>query len=446
MTLNRKTTMISKKTALDIFKSAINSVTAENLFNNRIKVENNVLIVPGKVYDLSQFENLYVIGAGKASAHLAKALETKLGPFIKDGAVITKYGHTVPCDKIRIYEAGHPVPDLNSIKYSSEIVKIAQKAQTNDLVICLLSGGGSALLEALPENISLQQLQQLNDALLKSGANIDEINTVRKHVSLLKGGKLAKIIYPASGLTLIISDVLNDPLESIASGPTAPDNSSFNQAFQVVLKYDLKKVLDAELIQYLRNHSGKTTAETIKGDSTIWSRFYNCILGNNKVALEAAGKKAQSLGFTCKIIKSDFQGEAGRVAEKIALDIKKSISHQKHPLCLLFGGESTVVIKGKGKGGRNQELALAALIALKNIDHPYVLLSAGTDGTDGPTDAAGAVIDNDSWEVIKKNNLNPLKFLENNDSYTFFKKLNRLVKTGPTGTNVMDLIVVLIGM
>ena len=378
---------------------------------------------------------------------MARELEQILGEAITEGVVVVKYQHSVPCQRIRIREAGHPVLDENGLEATSEILRIARKATERDLVICLISGGGSALLEQLPTGISLHDLQETFQLLLASGANIEEINIIRKHLSQVKGGQLARAIAPAQCVSLILSDVIGDPLEAIASGPTAPDPTTFADAWQVIEKYHLTHRLPISVKEYLQEGLKGEHPETLKPGDPIFRRVHNIILGNNREALQAAEKTLQQHGFRTLVLTSQVQGEAREVARVVSAILKEIARFNvplSQPAAVLLGGETTVTLRGHGKGGRNQELALAALLELKHLQAPYVLVSVGTDGTDGPTDAAGGIIYPEMWQTVEERNLSPEKFLENNDAYHFLQQTNGLLFTGPTGTNVMDIIFFLV--
>jgi len=429
--------------ALSIFNETLNTVKPAPLINNHIVIKDNVLIIQNSRFDLLSYKNIYVLGAGKASAYMAQALEREIGNFITGGLVVVNYGNTAPCTKIEIIEAAHPIPDENSLLAGRRILEMASWAKEDDLVFVLISGGGSALLEALPGNISLSDLQQLNKQLISCGANISEINTIRKHISLVKGGHLARKIFPATCLSLIISDVPGDNLQNIASGPTAADDTLYDAAMQIIKKYDLDSKINPSIIHYINSGMEGQVPETLQATDDIFNKVYNMIIGTNTMALHSAKEIAARYGYEVTLIEQDIQGEASVVAKKIAgkiIMLSASVKKQ----CLLFGGETTVTVQGKGKGGRNQELTLAVLIALKEFNRPFTFLSCATDGADGPTDASGAWIDNFSWEMVRQRGLDPEEYLNNNDAYHFFEKINRLVKTGLTGTNVMDMIIVLL--
>ncbi len=433
--------------AKEIISAAIEAVKPDRLIRESVRREGEILRIGEQSFNLNRFEKIFVIGAGKASAPMAREMENVLGKRLTDGMVTVKYGHGQPCRKIKIREAGHPVIDQNGLSASEQILQMVDTAGKNDLVICLISGGGSALLEKLPEGISLSDLQKLFELLLNCGATIDEINTVRKHLSLVKGGQLARAIAPATCLSLILSDVIGDPLESIASGPTAPDPTTFSDAWQVIEKYRLESALPASIGNYLKKGVAGEAPETLKPGDPIFRNVHNLILGNNLKALQAAREKAKEFSYRPLILTSRVQGEAREVARVLAAMVQDVLTNAlpvSRPACLLLGGETTVTLRGKGKGGRNQELALAALLAMKNFRKDYLIVSCGTDGTDGPTDAAGGMASPQVWENARAQGVDPLPFLENNDAYHFFRKTGGLIMTGPTGTNVMDIILALI--
>ncbi len=430
-----------------IINSAINSVKPIELIHRRVMLEGNYLIVNNLKFNLDEYDRIFVVGTGKASAYMAYEIETLLGSKIFTGIVSTKYDHSAPCEIIKIIECGHPVIDENSLIAGTEILELGKEANENDLVICLLSGGGSSLLEKLPDEIHLNELQAVFRLLLNSGANIEEMNIVRRHLSNIKGGKLAAAIYPATCVSLILSDVINDPLEAIAGGVTSPDPSTFNDALSIIIKYKIKERIPTNVLDYiLRGIDGKIP-ETIKPGNKVFDSATNIILGNNKEALLNAKEKAESLGYNVLLYSDNIQGEAREIG-KFSAEIARQIFNESKPLtrraCFLFGGETTVSIRGNGKGGRNQELVLSALNEMGDVKFDYLIASVGTDGTDGPTDAAGAIA---SKEIMNKSielNLNILDYINNNDSYNFFDKVGGLIKTGPTGTNVMDITIILI--
>jgi hydroxypyruvate reductase/glycerate 2-kinase len=434
-----------KKLAAEIFYAALKAVDPYNavkLFTDKIR----------SIYQDGNFKRLIVIGFGKAACNMARAMEDNLGDLIDAGAAITKYGH---CEgqrsgvkgqgsKIKIFEAGHPVPDENGLRGTEEIIKILKNADKNTLVVCLVSGGGSALLVSPYEGISLDEKQKITQLLLKAGVDIYELNTVRKHVSNVKGGRLSEIAYPAEMIALILSDVIGDRLDVIASGPTAPDKTTYNHAIGVLEKYKLTEKAPESVINMLGNGAKGLIPETPKDDNPVFEKVENTIIGSNRKALEAAKEKAESLGSQTEIISSEVTGEAREVGKWLA-NIAKGLRVQgfKGSRCLISGGETTVTVKGNGIGGRNMELALSFAMEIEGIAG-ITLLSAGTDGTDGPTDAAGAIVDGETVKKARAIGLNPEEYLNNNDSYNFFKKIDGLFITGPTGTNVMDIQIMVI--
>ncbi len=409
------------------------------------------------------FKRLIIVGFGKASSLMAKAIEDGLSDLISEGIVITKYGHALPHDAnppipplvkggwglFETFEAGHPVPDENGLKATAEIVRLLKDADENTLVVCLISGGGSALLVSPYEGITLIEKQAITNLLLKSGADINELNTVRKHISRVKGGRLAEIAYPAKVISLILSDVIGDRLDVIASGPTSPDKTTYNDALRVLEKYRLMDKSPKGIIEVLKRGKEGLIPETPKEGNKIFEHVENIIIGSNRIVLNAAKQTAEELGFQAEIISSELTGEARDIGKWIAekaKEIKGSSSKGQEvndSRCLISGGETTVTVKGNGLGGRNMELALAFAMGIEGVEG-ITLLSAGTDGTDGPTDAAGAIVDGETVKKAKTIGLNPEEYLNNNDSYNFFKGIDGLFITGPTGTNVMDIQIMVI--
>ncbi len=346
--------------------------------------------------------------------------------------------------KIKTLEAGHPVPDENGVRGTDEIIALLKGADEHTLVVCLISGGGSALLVSAFQGITLSEKQEITQLLLKSGADINELNCVRKHISKVKGGRLAEIAYPAKVISLILSDVIGDSLDVIASGPTAPDSATYSDALYVLRKYRLLDKIPRTISDILSNGADGLIPDTPKEGSVIFRKIENIIIGSNRIALDAARQMAEEKGFDADIISAGLTGEARDAAKWLA---KKAIEEKgargQRARCLISGGETTVTVKGSGLGGRNTELALAFALEIEGIDG-ITLLSAGTDGTDGPTDAAGAFADGETVKKAKAIGIDPVTYLNNNNSYEFFKKTGGLLVTGPTGTNVMDLQIVLL--
>ena len=437
--------MNSRQKAIEILLKGIEQVNPAHLISQSVSLAGNLLNINDKIIDISPIKNIFVIGFGKASAAMAASLEQILRSRISGGHIVTKYGHSVPLQFLGITEAGHPIPDQAGITGTSIISSIADSADKNDLVICLISGGGSALLTDIPEGCSLGDLIKLNDCLLKAGTDIKELNTVRKHLSSVKGGWLAKRAFPARIVSLILSDVTGDPLDVIASGPTVPDTTTYKDALSVLRKYNVESQIPPCLIDILKAGLSGKRPETPKANDQAFGNTSNIIIGNNKLALEAAAKTAISMGYKCKIVTNQISGNVTEVSLAIfeeVLQIRNKPLKQK--TCLLYGGETTVkVTADNGLGGRNQHLALLFARLLKDRAG-ITFLSAGTDGTDGPTDAAGAVADNMTMKNAKLLEIDIDDYIKRFDSYNFFKQEGGLIKTGPTLTNVMDIIVVLI--
>jgi glycerate 2-kinase len=431
--------------AEQIFLAGVESVLPDHLIKNVMKIEDDCLTIGHLEFTFNETENIYIIGAGKAGARMAAEVENILGDRISEGHIAVKYGHSARLKYIEVTEAGHPTPDTNGLKATRKILDICRKAGSKDLVICLLSGGGSALLPDFPDGSSLKEIILVNNLLVNSGACISEINAVRKHLSLVKGGQLAKAVCPATLISLILSDVPGDPLDVIASGPTTPDPTTFDQALDVLRKYNLTASVPAGIMKYLTVGIAGNRPETPKPGDQVFEKVFNMLIGTNKIALEAAKQKSLEFNINAVIIDDQLQGDSSSVAEYIvetSVRFKNDKSEVK-PVCLLFGGETTIKMTGKGKGGRNQHLALLCAQLLRQ-HNGITILSAGTDGTDGPTDAAGAVVDSDTFAGAHSKNISPEKFIQNFDSYHFFKKAGGQIITGPTTTNVMDIIVVLV--
>ncbi|MDH3975314.1 MAG: glycerate kinase [Deltaproteobacteria bacterium] len=398
-----------------------------------------------ELYSYGEYEELYVIAAGKGAYAMCKAAEEQLGDLITKGIAVTKYGHGGVLHKIKMLEASHPLPDDKGVAAGEKLIELLKDSREKTLLLCLISGGGSALLVAPSEGVSLEDKKKTTDLLLKAGAEIDELNCVRKHLSRLKGGRLAQLASPSTIISFILSDVIGDHLDIIASGPTSADRSTFKDALAVIEKSKIKDYTPPSVLNFLTAGSIGLVEETPKPGSEVLDRVKNEIVGNNSIALEAAKEKALALGYKVELTTSALSGEASKVASQMA---KEAVRRRKsqgpgEKLCLLSGGETTVKVKGNGKGGRNMELALVFADKIKG-KKGITLLSAGTDGTDGPTDAAGAIVDGATVIDAEAKGLDASDFLKNNDSYHFFSRSSGLFKTGPTGTNVMDIQVMII--
>ena len=415
--------------ALKILRAALAAASVRTAVRRHVRVGNESLLFAGRRYPLARFRRVFVIGAGKASADMAAAIERLLGRRITRGLINVKYGHTARLRRIELNECGHPVPDQAGVEGAQRIAQIAREAREDDLVVCLISGGASALLPMPAGGLSLEDKQRVTSALIACGASIHEINAVRKHISAIKGGQLARLCWPATVITLIVSDVVGDAPDTIGSGPTAPDRSTIVDARAVLRRYGIDDGVLAH------------AEETPKPGDPIFERVQNVIVASNRLAVDAAAARARELGYRTLILATTIEGETRDVARlhaAIAREIRTSGHPLKPPACVISGGETTVTLRGKGKGGRNQEFALAAGIDIVGLANT-VILSAGTDGTDGPTDAAGAVVDGSLDEGPAR------RALDENDSYPFFDQRGDLIRTGPTGTNVMDVHVVLVG-
>jgi len=435
-----------RKAAGEIFQAALDAASPRIAIHRHVRREGERLLVDGAVYDLSR-GRVYVVGAGKACAAMAAAVEEVLGDRIRDGVVVVKDGYAIPLRRIRVTQAGHPVPDARGVEGTSAILALLTETGPEDLVIVLISGGGSALLPAPVAGIDLIDKQTMTRVLLACGATIDEINAVRKHCSRIKGGQMARALFPARSLTLILSDVIGDPVDAIASGPTVPDTTTYGEALEVLRRYCIEDRIPVSILRHLERGARGEIPETPKAGDPCFATAHHRIVGNNLQSLLAARDRAARLGFQALILTTELKGESREVAKVLTallLEMRRSGHPVSPPACLLLGGETTVTVRGKGKGGRSQELVLAGAIAIAG-GRDLVIWSAGTDGTDGPTDAAGAVADGDTWARAKEVGLDPLRALEENDAYHFFEGLGDLIKTGPTLTNVMDILLLLAG-
>jgi len=440
-----------KKMAKAIFSKALSAVDPSKILKERIRIEGDRLSIKveadsEKIFDLKAFHKIFLVGTGKASNSMAQAIEELLGDRVTMGMITTKYGHLLPLKKIQIIEAGHPIPDRKGYEGAKRIHRLLKESGPNDLVIFLLSGGGSALLPFPAHGIELKEKQEVTQLLLDSGADIKEINTIRKHISRMKGGWLAKWAYPSTVMAFILSDVVGDQLDVIGSGPTVPDPSTFEEAWEILKKYDLLNEMAPSIQKHLQLGKDGKVEETPKPREVVFERVYNILIGSNILALREARKEAESLGFNTVILSSSIEGEtreASRFHTAMAKEVISSGNPIPRPACILSGGETTVTIKGNGLGGRNQEFVLAGALEISGIKK-VVLLSGGTDGTDGPTDASGALADHTTVRRAKAMGLNPKAHLENNDAYPFFQKLGDLLITGPTHTNVMDVRILLV--
>ncbi len=396
-------------------------------------------------YDLSQYHRIFCVGAGKGSASMARALEQILGPFLKGGIVIVKDGYRVATRKIDIIEASHPLPDIRGVRATKHILNFAQSLNKRDLLVILLSGGASSLLCAPAQGLTLTEKRRTTDLLLRSGACIQEINTVRKHLSAIKGGRLAQAT-SAKILTIILSDVIGDDKSAIGSGPTVPDPTTFLEAKQILDRYDVWGKVSEKIRTHIDQGIQGNVPETWKSRKQNSPRRHSVILANNQTALNGMAKEVKRLGLRPCLLDSPWQGEAkdlGAILGEMAKDIRNFDNPVGPPACLIAGGEPTVVVTGKGHGGRAQECVLAAAQILGGLSN-IIVAGFGTDGTDGPTDVAGAMVTGNTVKRAEKIGIDPFKVLEANNSYDFFKKVGGHIITGPTYTNVNDIYLALV--
>lgn len=434
--------------ALAIFHAALDAADPRAAVRRTLRREGDRLSVGARTYDLARVRRVFVIGFGKASGAMAQAVEEILGDRIEGGWISVKYRHGVPLQKVHLHQAGHPLPDENSLLGAQKTLELLDQTGKNDLVICLISGGGSAILELPVPGVSLDDLRTMTDVLLRSGATINEINTLRKHISQVKGGQLARRS-AAPIISLILSDVIGSPLDTIASGPTAPDSTTYAEALRIVEQRGVRAQLPQSIVRHIERGGRETTHEipdTPKDGDPIFERVQNVVIADNAIACEAALNAARDRGFNPLLLSTYVQGEAREVAKLLAAIAKEIAASNRpvaRPACVVAGGETTVTVRGDGKGGRNQELALAAAIELAAMENVLVL-SGGTDGTDGPTDAAGAVADGLTLKRAAEKGMDARLYLERNDAYHMFGPLGDLVITGPTNTNVNDVMLVLV--
>ncbi len=436
-----------RKAAAAILTAAVRAVEPAAAVRRMLVRRGHRLRLDTRWYDLHQSRRIFVVGAGKAAAPMAAAVEQVLGRRITDGLVIVKYGHAGPLRRIRLVEAGHPLPDAAGERGAAQMLDLLRSASEDDLVVCLISGGGSALLPAPVPGLSLQDKIAVTDLLLRSGATIQEVNIVRKHLSQVKGGRLAQAAAPARLLVLVLSDVVGDPLDAIASGPVSPDPTTFADALAVVRRYQMEDRLPATALAYLRRGASGHEAETPKPGDPLFRRVQVVVVGNNLQALAAASHRAKGLGFRVLVLTPFLEGEAREVARVFA-SVARSVRAVRTPLgppaCVLAGGETTVTVQGPGRGGRCQEFALAAAAAIAGRPDT-VVAGFGTDGTDGPTDAAGALVDGETTARAISLGLDLARALADNDSHAVFRDLGDLLVTGPTKTNVNDIYLALVG-
>jgi glycerate 2-kinase len=445
-----KSQRVLRTDAAGIWTAALRAVDPISAIRKVVQRKGNQLQIEGRRLDIDRFRNLWVIGAGKAAASMGKAMEGILGPYLSGGILATKYRHSLPLKKLELVEAAHPLPDANSLAAANRIIDlIKSRIEPDDLVICLLSGGASPLLVSPAQNITLEDKLICTQLLQNSGADIHELNSVRKHLSNIKGGGLARLLAPARVITMILSDVVGDDVGTIASGPMSPDPTTFGDCLEIFRKYLLWEQIPLDVKRRLELGAAGKMPETPKDGDPIFRNTETIIVGNNARACTAAAQAAKRLGYHVLVLTSRLEGDTGEAA-RFHMSLANEIVFQRRPLrrpaCIISGGETTVKVTGQGKGGRNQEFALHCARQLARLPAPCLVASLGTDGTDGPTDAAGAIADNTTLVRSMKHGAQFLNdSLANNDSYTFFKQIGDLIVTGPTRTNVMDLHIILVG-
>jgi len=445
-----------------IFTAGLNRVDPYRMLMEHVWVEGSVLTVrlgdEVQSFDLAPYRRVLIIGTGKATAPMALAMEKILGDYLDGGLIVVKYGHVEQLEKVEIVEADHPVPDESGRRGAERILAIAGRADESTLVISLISGGGSALLP-LPYAydaggtqyaVSLEDKQKTTGLLLSCGADIEEINCIRKHLSLLKGGRLLEKLAPARSLNFILSDVVGDALSSIASGITSGDPTTYEDAWRILEKYEIDGEIPETVRAVLKAGVDGDLPETVKPGSAYLDLTENILIGTNIEALNSAAEEARRRGYEVVRLTSRITGEAREIAKTlagIAIDCAVQSTLARPPVCILSGGEPVVQIRGTGKGGRNQEMALAYLLEIarhRELCENITFLAASTDGNDGPTDAAGGFADLELLSEAQGQQLDPLKFLAENDSYHFLEACGALLKTGPTNTNVCDLHIALV--
>lgn len=426
--------------------AAVRAVEPSEAVKQQVSRRGEILRVGQRRYNLRRIRRIVVVGAGKAVAPMAAAVERVLGPRVSGGLVVVKYGHAVPLRRLSAVEAGHPLPDAAGQRGAEQMLELVRGTAPGDLIICLFSGGGSALLPAPVPGVSLDDQVAVTDLLLRSGATIQEVNAVRKHLSRIAGGRLAQAS-PVRMVVLILSDVLGNPLDAIASGPAAPDPTTYADVLDIVRRYGLEDRMPAPALAHLRRGAAGAEAETPKPGDPLFRRVYTAVVGSNEQAVTAAAAQARRLGFRTLVLTTFLEGEA-REAARVFCSVVRSVRVRRIPLsppaCLLAGGETTVTVRGTGRGGRCQEFALASGQVIAGW--PETVVGAfGTDGTDGPTDAAGALVDGDTAARAHSLGLNAARVLADNDAYSYFEQLGDLIQTGPTRTNVNDIYLALIG-
>jgi glycerate 2-kinase len=448
------TAQLNGDTVRCVLDAALRAVDPAEAVRRQVSRRGDLLVVAGRQYDLTRYRHVYLVGGGKASVPMALALSQILDERVTAGHVNTRRNGALaagrragdvsplaPGSRITVTEAGHPLPDECGVAGMERMAELLRAAAADDLVLFVISGGGSALMTWPTPGISLEEKREATRRLLAGGATINEMNAVRKHISQGKGGRLAQLAYPAEVITLILSDVVGSPLDVIASGPTVPDPSTYHQAHRVLAERQLLATVPHNVIVLLEGGIAGSLPETPKPGDPIFARTFNVVVGDNRVAALAAAAEAARLGFKTLLLSTSVEGEAREIAgfyAALAREIEETDAPVARPACLIAGGETTVTVRGTGKGGRNQEMALAAAIKIAGLEHTLIACCA-TDGSDGPTEAAGAWVDGSTVRRAIEQDCSPRDYLADNDSNTFFQRVGGLIVTGPTNTNVNDL-------
>ncbi|HML94470.1 MAG TPA: glycerate kinase [Thermodesulfobacteriota bacterium] len=439
----------TREHALEMYKEAVEAANPKKCVLDHVRLMGSTLMVDSAKYDLDEHESIYVIAFGKAASSMAEAIEEVLGDRLTGGLVVSNTQPENPYNKLGFYLSSHPIPDERSVNAAKEVVAILETAGEKDLVIFLISGGGSALLALPVPGISIEDKEKATVTLLRSGVDKYGLNAVRKHISQIKGGGLLKKALPARVITLLLSNAVSDRLDAIASGPTVPDPTTFEDAWRVIEALGIEHKLPPHVVVHLEEGRQGNVPETLKEGEIDPEKVQTLIVGSNFKSLKAVQKKAEELGYNTLLLSSQIRGEAREVAKvvaAIALDVERFDIPAARPACIIFGGETTVTVHSStavGMGGRSTETALS--FAMEIIGHDITGLFCDTDGIDGPIDAAGAVCDGQSRLTARAMNVSAREHLAQNDSYDFFDKLGDLIFTGPTGTNVMDIGIVIIG-
>ncbi|BAJ64549.1 glycerate kinase type-2 family protein [Anaerolinea thermophila] len=432
-----------RETVRRILNAALKAVDPAQAVQRFVHRTEGCLTVHSASWNLSTFRRVRLLAIGKAAEPMAQATAEILGEYLHDGLMIVKSGSRSDqpiSPKIACLESSHPIPDERSVQTGERICEFLRESTSEDFYFILLSGGASALATLPAQGVSLTDIQYLTQLLLRCGADIRQINTLRKHLDRLKGGGIARLLYPAQAVCLVLSDVLGDPLDVIASGPAVADPSTYANAWEILRQYDLEREIPESVRQILRNGMNGHLPETPKPGDALFEKVFTTVIGSNRIAAEAARQQAQEEGFHTAILTTFLQGEASVAGQFLAAIAREEVLHQSPlplPACLICGGETTVTVKGEGKGGRNQELALGAVEGMDGLS--ALLVTLATDGGDGPTDAAGAVVSGETLSRARALGMSPADYLKRNDAYTFFEALGDLIKTGPTRTNVNDL-------